>query len=281
MTIELAPHNKHSLTLAAPLLAGSGAVGYADAWPPGVTATMFGAIVTPPVSWRPRRGHPPGRLAETPAGFILAADDHNPGFRRVLDDHLSDWRRLTVPIIMALAGSAVEDWDRIAAHVEDEPAIAGLELHVAEGVRPVDVANWVGAVRRATTLPLLVKLPSAQAPALAPPAVQAGADALVIGAAPLAAGLTAAGSRGVHDRIEGPLAGPAVFPVTLRAVAAVVASTTAGLGLPAPIIAAGGIGRLADVELCFDAGAVAVQIRSLLWVDPATAVQLAAGLTGR
>ena len=271
MTIELAPHNKHSLTLAAPLLAGSGAVGYADAWPPGVTAAMFGAIVTPPVSWRPRRGHPPGRLAETPAGFVLAAGDHNPGFRRVMDDHLPDWRRLTVPIIMALAGSAVEDWDRIAAHVEDEPAIAGLELHVAEGVRPVDVANWVGAVRRATTLPLLVKLPSAQAPALASPAVQAGADALVIGAAPLAAGLTAASAR-----IEGPLAGPAVFPVTLRAVAAV-----AGLGLPAPIIAAGGIGRLADAELCFDAGAVAVQIRSLLWVDPATAVQLAAGLAGR
>ena len=271
MTTELASHNKHSLTLAAPLLAGSGAVGYADAWPPGITAAMFGALVTSPVSWRPRRGHPPGRLAETPASFILATGDHNPGFRRVIDDHALDWRRLSVPVIMALAGSTVEDWDRIAAHLEDEPAIAGLELHVAEGARPVDVANWVSAVLRATTLPLLVKLPSAQAPALATPAIQAGADALVVGAAPLAAALTAAGTR-----IAGPLAGPAAFPFTLRAVAAV-----AGLNLPAPVIAAGGISRLADARLCFAAGAVAVQIRSLLWVDPAAAVQLAADLASR
>ena len=56
MPIELVPNNKHGLTLASPLIAGAGAVGYADVWPPGVTAAMFGAIVTPPVSWRPRRG---------------------------------------------------------------------------------------------------------------------------------------------------------------------------------------------------------------------------------
>lgn len=271
MTIELAPHNKHSLTLATPVLAGSGAVGYADAWPAGVTARLFGAIVTPPVSWRPRRGQPPGRLAETPAGFILAAGDHNPGLRRVFDDHLQDWRRLATPIILALAGSAVEDWDRIAAHSEDEPAIAGLELHTPEIARPVDVANWIGIVRRATTLPLLVKLPAASAPLLASPAVQGGADALIIAAPPLAAAFTPAG-----DRIEGPLAGPAAFPFTLRAVAAV-----ASLGLSAPIVAAGGICRPADAEHCFAAGAIAIQIRSLLWVDPAAAVRLAEELAGR
>ncbi len=271
MTIELAPHNKHSLTLASPLLAGSGAVGYADAWPPGITAAMFGAIVTPPVSWRPRRGHPPARLAETPAGFILAAGDHNPGYRRVMDDHALDWRRLPVPVIMALAGSAVEDWDRIAAYLEDEPGVAGLELHVAEGVRSVDVANWVSTVRRVTTLPLLVKLPAAQSLALAPAAVHAGADALVIGAPPLAAALTPGGAR-----IEASMAGPAAFPFTLRAVAAV-----AGLNLAAPIIAAGGICRLEDAGLCLGAGAVAVQAHSLLWVDPAAAVKLAEGLAAR
>ena len=43
MPIELVPNNKHGLTLASPLIAGAGAVGYADAWPPGVTAAMFGS----------------------------------------------------------------------------------------------------------------------------------------------------------------------------------------------------------------------------------------------
>ena len=83
MPIELVPNNKHGLTLASPLIAGAGAVGYADVWPPDITAAMFGAIVTPPVSWRPRRGQSPPRLAETPAGFVLVSGDHNPGYRRV------------------------------------------------------------------------------------------------------------------------------------------------------------------------------------------------------
>ena len=44
------------------------------------------------------------------------------------------------------------------------------------------------------------------------------------------------------------------------------------------MVAAGGICRAEDAERCFDAGAVAVQIRSLLWIDPAAAVRLAEGL---
>ncbi len=271
MGIELAPRSKHGLSLASPLIAGSGAVGYADAWPPGITATMFGAIITPPVSWRARRGQAAPRLAETPGGFVLATGDANPGFRRVVEDHVPDWRRLATPVIVALAGSAPEDWDRMASHLEDEPAAAGIELHVPEGVRSVDVNTWVSTVRRASTLPLLVKLPSAQSAALAPAAAHAGADALVIGTPPLAAAASSSG-----ELVEGPLAGPAVFPFTLRAVRAI-----ASLSLGLPLVAAGGICRLADARMCFDAGAAAVQVRSLLWIDPAAAAELAVALASR
>jgi dihydroorotate dehydrogenase (NAD+) catalytic subunit len=266
--IELAPTNKRGLALAGPLIAGSGAVGYADAWPPGITPGLFSAIVTPPVSWRPRRGQAAPRLAETSAGFVLATGDHNPGYRRVIDDHATDWQRLRLPIILALAGRAPEEWDRLAAFVEEEPAVAGLELHVREGARAADVNNWVGAVRRATTSPVLVRLPSAQAAALAPAAAHAGAEALVIGAGPLAA-VPAAGG----EILRGPIAGPAAFPFTLHGVLAV-----AALGLGLPLVAAGGITRLADATLCLAAGACAVQVRSLVWTDPAAALRLAAAL---
>jgi dihydroorotate dehydrogenase (NAD+) catalytic subunit len=266
MPIELVLHNKHGLTIDSPLIAGAGAVGFADAWPPGVTASMFGAIVTPPLTWRGRRGQAPPRLAETPAGFVLAAGDHNPGYRRVIEDHALDWRRLGTPVIMALAASAPDDWDRLAAHVEEEPCVAGIELHVPEGVRSVDVNTWVSTVRRATTLPLLVKLPSAQSTALAQAATQAGADALVIGTPPLASAPALNGDA----LVEGPIAGPVAFPFTLRALRAV-----AALGLGLPLIASGGICRAGDAGRCFDIGAVAVQIRSLLWTDPAAAVRLA------
>jgi dihydroorotate dehydrogenase (NAD+) catalytic subunit len=265
MLIELVPNNKHGLTLASPLLAGAGAVGYADAWPPGITAAMFGAIVTPPVSWRPRRGQSPPRLAETPVGFVLATGDHNPGYRRVIEDHALDWGRLGTPIIMALAGSTPDDWDRLAAHLEEEPSVAGIELQLPQVAHRSDAAAWIGAVRRTTTLPVLVKLPTQRAVALATTCASAGADALVIGTGASATGLAPSGAL-----IDGPMAGPAAFPFTLHALRAVVA-----LDLGLPLIAAGGVTKLEDARLCFEAGAAAVQVRSLLWVDPVAAVRLA------
>ncbi len=263
--IELAPNNKRGLALASPLIAGSGAVGYGDAWPPGVTPALFGALVTPPISWRPRRGQPPPRLAELPGGFLLSTGDHNPGYRRVMQDHDAAWRRLGLPVIAALAASAPDDWSRLAALLDEESGAAGLELHLPHVSHRSDAAAWIGAVRRACTLPVLVKLPTARAVALASTCASAGADALVVGAAPLAAGLTPDGVL-----VDGPLAGPAAFPLTLHALRAV-----AGLDLGLPLVAAGGITRAEDARLCFEAGAVAVQVRSLLWTDPRAAVRLA------
>ena len=70
--------------------------------------------------------------------------------------------------------------------------------------------------------------------------------------------------------VEGLAAGPATFPFTLYALHALVS-----LDLGLPLIASGGIGSPEAVALCFEAGAVAIQVRSLLWTDPAAAVRLA------
>jgi NAD(P)H-dependent flavin oxidoreductase YrpB (nitropropane dioxygenase family) len=46
------------------------------------------------------------------------------------------------------------------------------------------------------------------------------------------------------------------------------------LDLGVPLVAAGGITRPEDVRYCLEAGAVAVQVRSLLWTDPAAVLEL-------
>jgi dihydroorotate dehydrogenase len=69
----------------------------------------------------------------------------------------------------------------------------------------------------------------------------------------------------------GPIYGPGVFPQTLRLVGAV-----AALGLPAALIAAGGIHTAAHVEHALAAGAQAVQLDSLVWAEPGMASGLAA-----
>lgn len=262
--IELAPHNKQGLTLASPLLVGSGAVGYGDTWPEGIPPARFGALVTPPISRRPRRGQTAPRLAELPGGFLLATGDHNPGYRRVLQDYDHAWRRLGIPVIVALAASVPEDWERLAAGLEEESGAAGVELQLPHIAHRNEAATWIGAVRRACTLPLLVKLPTARAVALASTCASAGADALVIGAAPLATGDAPDGAP-----VDGPVAGPLAFPFTRHALRAV---TRLDLGLP--LVAAGGITQAEDVRRCLEEGAIAVQLRSLLWIDPAATARL-------
>ena len=81
---------------------------------------------------------------------------------------------------------------------------------------------------------------------------------MVIGSAPMAAGLAADGTL-----VEGPVAGPAAFPFTLYGLRAV-----AALELGLPLIVAGGICRPEDAELCFAAGRGRFQMRSVLWTDP-------------
>jgi dihydroorotate dehydrogenase (NAD+) catalytic subunit len=263
--INLAPHNKLGLLIASPLIAGSGAVGYGDAWPPGLKPDDFGLIITAPISATPRKGKAQPRLAEIPAGFLLETGDHNPGFRRVLASHAKTWRRLQTPVVLSLAGGEPGDRAWMAAHLDEvEDVIAGVELPIAETVNLSEAAAIVAAVRRATPLPILARLPVTRAAYLARTCQVAGADALIVGTPPPAAYPASDGW------VEAPVGGPVALPFTLRAL-----RQLAELNLDAPIVAAGGVRSLDDALLCLEMGASAVQIRSLVWRDPAAAHRLA------
>src|SRR5512143_3055979 len=103
--IELAPHSKHGLSLSSPLIAGSGAVGFGDAWPPQVTPSRFGAFVTAPVSRGARKGRAQPRLAELPGGFWLGVGEQNPGWRRVITGYAAEWQRIGLPVIASLSAA--------------------------------------------------------------------------------------------------------------------------------------------------------------------------------
>ncbi|MBW1744657.1 MAG: hypothetical protein JRJ47_14710 [Deltaproteobacteria bacterium] len=269
MLIELAPHNKRGLALDSPLMAGCGSVGYGDSWPPELSSNLFGAVITAPLSVRPRKGAPHPRLAELPAGFLFSTGDHNPGFRRVIKRQTSLWRRTQTPLILTLVGGAPGDRAWMAVRLDEaDLGVDGIELPVPEDVNLGEASAFISAVRHVTTLPLLVKLPATRAAHLAKSCVIAGADALVVGTPPPAV-------YPAEDDVllEAPVAGPIAFPFTLRALRRV-----AALDLGVPLIAAGGIHTLDDVALCLDEGADAVQIRSLIWTDPAAAKHLALGV---
>ena len=118
-------------------------------------------------------------------------------------------------------------------------------------------------------LPVLVKVPLARAAALAPVAAAAGAAGVVVGSPPMGAAVRADGQA-----LSGETFGPGVFPIMLAALLEVKA-----LELPGSLIACGGVHTRQQARDCLQAGADALQLDSLVWVEPAAAMALAVGLS--
>ena len=175
--IELAPNRKQGLPLANPLMAASGAIGFGGEAADLVALERFGALVTAPISLRPRRGSAPPRLAPTPGGMLLQTGEQNPGWRRVAEQHGGAWARSRAPIIAHIIGHT--SLGELARRAEGTRGIAGLEFDLDSS----EALPLLAALRRATELPILVRLPY-QGAALAVRAVEAGADALVCIAPP-------------------------------------------------------------------------------------------------
>jgi dihydroorotate dehydrogenase (fumarate) len=123
-------------------------------------------------------------------GYFPELDDYNTGPRAYLD-HLAAVRSaLGIPVIASLNGSSAGGWVRYARLLEEAGAHAiELNAHLVPtdpGVSGAAVearyVELVGAVRRATSVPLAVKIGPyfSSLPHLARRLVEAGADGLVL-----------------------------------------------------------------------------------------------------
>ncbi len=265
--IELAPRHKVGLPLSNPLMTAAGCFGYGPEYADLVDISRLGAIVTNPVSLRPRRGAAQPRLVETPGGFILNTGDQNPGVKRVLQRHAAAWKRLGRPVVVHLMPDDLEALARTARALETVGAVAGLEVGLPEDASHADAAGLIAAAHE-SELPLLARLPLARAADLAAVCVEAGADTLVIGAPPLGSALHSSGQV-----ITGRLYGPALHALAVHALAKVRSL------VDIPLVGCGGIHSVADARALLDAGAVAVQVDSAIFVDPSLLDRLADSLS--
>lgn len=251
--LELAPQRKQGLTLTSPIIAASGSVGFANEADALIARAQFGAIVTAPISLRPRSGAAQPRLVELRGGVLLNHGDHNRGWQRAVEKFGAIWMRHPTPFIVQLAGQSNE-WVELARHIEHTNGIAGIEVDVESAA----LASTLAAIRAAVELPILARLPYG-GDVFAAQVVAAGADALVCIMPPRGAALD--GER--QQLIEGLVYGPLVKPLALQTLQAVRQS-----GLTIPLIGCGGVHTRADVTDFLTAGANAVMIDSLVWVNP-------------
>lgn len=263
--IELAPRHKSGLAVESPILLGAGAAGLGDALPPGVDSKNFGAVIVGPITRSGRTGTAPPRLGVVNGGMVLQSGGQNRGAHAVRRKLSRSWARLKCPIIAQLTDEEPGEIRQAAGALRRLPNLAGFELSGSHLRNPDLLGELVGAVRDSVDLPLCVQLTRANRGVSVEAAVGAGADALVLCHPESGAAINEGGQA-----VRGPLFGPLSFGHTLEAVLEVAASSP-----PVPLIAVGGIHSLDHVQLLLMAGAAAVQLDSLLWVEAGVAVRIA------
>ncbi|OAN47107.1 dihydroorotate dehydrogenase [Chloroflexus islandicus] len=267
--IDLAPHNPHTLTIATPVIAAAGSLGDVVSVARWLGLAQpeadhgLGAIICPTVTIAGRRGQP--QVVATPAGVLYHHGGASLGVKQVRDRLAPRWASYHVPVLISIAGA---DAVAVAAELTDVPGIAGFELALP-ALTASEAAQRVTAVRRATLLPLLVRLPG-ELPdpvAVAQASIAAGADAIA-----LIGGLPACMPQADGSLVYGRLGGPAIFPIALRLVAAVAAAVAA------PVIGMGGVATPEHARAMLNAGARAVALASALMADLRRAKAIAEGL---
>ncbi|MEJ7695256.1 MAG: dihydroorotate dehydrogenase [Candidatus Limnocylindrales bacterium] len=263
-----------------PILVASGTFGYGIEYGDVVDVDRLGGICSKGTTLRPRIGNPTPRVTETPGGMLNSIGLQNPGVDAVIEKYSATWATWRVPVIVNVAGESVEDYVQVTRRLEGVPGVAAIELNIScpnvgkGGLQFAIDAGAAGevtaAVRRATDLPLLVKLSPnvADIRPIARAIADAGADALTAINTLSGIALAPDRNRPLLGNIYGGLSGPAVKPVALRIV------YEAAQAVKIPVIAIGGVTELADVLDFLAVGAVAVQVGTAIFADPTLPVRL-------
>ena len=284
LSIDLAPRNPRELRLSNPVIAASGCFGYGQEYAGVIDVQRLGAFVSKGITVRPRAGNPMPRIVETPAGMLNAIGLQNPGIHAFVRKYPPIWERWRVPAIVNISAEAVDDYAMMAAILDEQPGIAGIEVNVScpNVVRGGFCFGWdadmtadvTAAVRASTTLPVIVKLsPGAlDIVAVAQAAEAAGADALSLINTLVGMSIDVRRRQPVLAHATGGLSGPAIKPIALRMVYQVAAAVSV------PVIGMGGIMTVEDALEFFFAGASAVQVGTGIFVDPSIPIRLIDGL---
>jgi len=249
---------KRDLTFRTPLMNAAGTLGFAPDARAAVNWADFGAFVTNPLSLRPRRPVANPETIPYPGGFLLHSGLPNPGFSAVLKKYAFRWADSKIPIIVNLMADRPEETAQMVQKLEDLENIAAVEL----GFAPLLSNDLIlmAVDMSLGELPLIVSLPWEQVLSLGPRLMQAGAAAISLsaprGALPLNPPLQ--GQAENWKLVTGRLYGPSLFPQALSLI-----HDAARLGLP--VIGAGGVYSRENVSAMLAAGALAVQIDSVLW----------------
>ena len=273
-----------SLKFRNPILLASGTVGYGNEISDFVDLNKIGGIVTKSLSLKPRKGNPPQRIVETPAGMLNAIGLQNVGVEEFLKEKIPFLKKFDVPLICNIAASTVEEYVECTRLLTSEEFIKGFEINVScpnvkeGGLQFGNDLSAVGKitqrVKAVTNKPVFVKLSPnvSYISEFAKVVKEEGGDAVS------AINTLVGTSFNINTRkpkifnVFGGLSGPAIKPIALAKVLEIKQK------VDIPIVGIGGIMNWKDVVEFMIVGASAIQIGTLNFIDPTASGKMVSDL---
>ncbi|WMC94040.1 dihydroorotate dehydrogenase [Kineothrix sp. MB12-C1] len=266
-----------------PVMTASGTFGSGMEYSRFVDLNRLGAVVTKGVANVPWEGNPTPRIAETYGGMLNAIGLQNPGVDVFIERDLPFLERYDTKVIVNVCGKTVEDYLDVVEKLSDT-AVDMLEINVscpnvkegaiAFGQQADCLYDITSQIKKKAKQPIIMKLsPNVTDIAeMAKAAEAAGADALSMIN-------TITGMKiDIHKRAfalankTGGLSGPAIKPVAVRMV------YQASQAVKIPIIGMGGIADADDAIEFLLAGAAAVAVGAMNFVNPYATVEVVDGI---
>jgi len=266
-----------------PVMTASGTFGSGMEYAEFVDLNRLGGVVTKGVANVPWPGNPTPRVAETYGGMLNAIGLQNPGIDVFMERDIPFLKKYDTKIIVNVCGKTVEDYLEVVEKLGDTD-VDMLEINVscpnvkegaiAFGQKADCLYDITSQIKSKAKQPIIMKLSPnvTDITEMAKAAEAAGSDAISLIN-------TLTGMKiDIHRRNfalankTGGLSGPAIKPVAVRMVYQVAQAVNI------PIIGMGGIANAEDALEFIMAGATAVSVGAMNFVNPYTTVEVVEGI---
>ncbi|MDO5020724.1 MAG: dihydroorotate dehydrogenase [Lachnospiraceae bacterium] len=271
------------VTFKNPVMTASGTFGSGMEYGDFVDLNRLGAVVTKGVANVPWPGNPTPRVTEVYGGMLNAIGLQNPGIDVFLKRDIPFLQQYDTKIIVNVCGKTVEDYLEVVEKLNDSAADM-LEINVscpnvkegaiAFGQKADCLFDITSKIKNVAKKPIIMKLSPnvTDITEMAKAAEAAGADAISLIN-------TITGMKiDIHRRTfalankTGGMSGPAIKPVAVRMV------YQASHAVKIPVIGMGGIATAEDAIEFLLAGATAVSVGAVNFMNPYATVEIVDGI---
>lgn len=271
------------VTFKNPVMTASGTFGSGMEYGDFVDLNRLGAVVTKGVANVPWPGNPTPRVAEVYGGMLNAIGLQNPGIDVFLKRDIPFLQQYDTKIIVNVCGKTVEDYLEVVEKLNDSAADM-LEINVScpnvkegaivFGQKADCLFDITSKIKNEAMKPIIMKLSPnvTDITEMAKAAEAAGADAISLIN-------TITGMKiDIHKRTfalanrTGGMSGPAIKPVAVRMV------YQASHAVKIPVIGMGGIATAEDAIEFLLAGATAVSVGAVNFMNPYATVEIIEGI---